>query len=88
MQPYTCTKRHNNNTVEPLNKGQVGSTTLVRCREVVPFSEVVFFSSTQKSFDSIIKRVWLPVCRTPHNIEWVWLLVRKGVASGLSVIWR
>ena len=49
-------------TVEPLNKGQVGSMTLVRCREVVPFSEVVLFSSTQKSFDSIIKRVWLPVC--------------------------
>ena len=75
-------------TVEPLNKGQVGSTTLVRCREVVPFSEVVLFSSTQKSFDLIIKRVWLPVCRAPHNIKRVWLPVRKGVASGLSVIWR
>ena len=31
-------------TVEPLNKGQVGSTTLVRCREVVPFSEVVLLA--------------------------------------------
>ena len=31
-------------TVEPLNKGQVGSTTLVCCREVVPFSEVVLFA--------------------------------------------
>ena len=53
--------------MEPLNKGQVGSMTLVRCREVVPFSEVVLFSSTQKSFDSIIKRVWLPVCRMEFN---------------------